>query len=398
MVSGRGVEWEGGVTYRRVEDTCKDEEEDGADEVDDGDGDVEAVRLLVHVGSKNAHGDQEDGLDDDQRDGLQGAAALGQGDEHALEEDVDEHGDDEVVGRRLELDVEEAPLVEGDRVGVEDVGRVLVHGDAAARQADDLARGPGEDGEHGEDGEDGQDHFRARVVARELPEAEHHHLREADEDDAEEDAFQDRGPAVAEVLELVALHPAHADQAFAAELEQQHPQHHEDDEDEEEDVAGQENVGHLDTTSEPHALDPPDDHGVGGIGPRGTATVATANNLTVKLLRGSSNQSVDVLQAALLDLHGRGRQAGQSGGGSAARGSLIPSRDLLNEADANDPHTPLEVLRPRGGDGREWNGGHADEGLRLEESEQSHRVRGHVRGRVRVAEPGGDGRRHERQA
>ena len=165
-----------------VKDASEDEEEDGADEVDDADCNVEAVGLLVHVWAQNADNDEEDCLDDNESNCLQRAIVLRQSDEHSFDENISEDWDNKVVGRGLELDVEESPLVERDGIGVENVSRILVHGHGSLRQANNLQGSPGKDDNHGDDGENGENDLTSRITNGKLPKAEDNHLRKANQD------------------------------------------------------------------------------------------------------------------------------------------------------------------------------------------------------------------------
>ena len=60
------LDWCTCCTYWLIEDVREYQQEDGADEVNDRDGDVERVGLLVHVGRHDADSDQEDSLDNDE--------------------------------------------------------------------------------------------------------------------------------------------------------------------------------------------------------------------------------------------------------------------------------------------------------------------------------------------
>lgn len=123
---------------RQGEDAGEEEQEDGVEEVEEADEDVENVGLLVHVGCEDTDDNEEDGLDYEEGDGLEGAAALAKSDKHTLEEEVTQDGDDEVVCSGLELDVEETPLVKRNGIRVEDVSRVLVHRHGATGKTNDL--------------------------------------------------------------------------------------------------------------------------------------------------------------------------------------------------------------------------------------------------------------------
>lgn len=107
---------------------------------------------------------------------------MAKADEHALQEDVEQYRYYEEVRGSLELDIEEAPLIERHWVRVEDVGGVLVHSNGALSDADDLGGGPSKNAHHRDDCEDGKCDFAGRVANSEFPEAEDDHLGEADED------------------------------------------------------------------------------------------------------------------------------------------------------------------------------------------------------------------------
>ena len=66
-------------TYRLIENSCEDKQEDNIEEIDGGDGDVESVGLLVHPWSKDANGDEKSCFDHYQGDSLGGTAVLGEG-------------------------------------------------------------------------------------------------------------------------------------------------------------------------------------------------------------------------------------------------------------------------------------------------------------------------------
>jgi len=82
----------------------------------------------------------------------------------------------------------------------------------------------------------------------------------------------------------------------------------------------------------------------------------------------------------------------------AARRTLVPGGKLLKEAHTDDTHGPLEVLRPRGDNGRKRHSAHAEEGLGLEVAEKRHGVGGDVSGGIGVPEPRGDGRYNQTHA
>ena len=125
-----------------VEYSRKNKHEDDIKEIHSGNGNVESIRFLVHPRSKNADSDQESRLDNHERNRLDCAVRLGERQKHSLDEDVEEERQDEVVRRGAELDVEESPLVQCRRIGVEDVRRIFVHADRPFGNAPDLQCGP----------------------------------------------------------------------------------------------------------------------------------------------------------------------------------------------------------------------------------------------------------------
>ncbi|KAH0281834.1 TRP-domain-containing protein, partial [Aureobasidium melanogenum] len=195
LVSGVGVLGEDGECRsdndgdeeNQREDSVEDEEEDTHDTIDQArklKKQMAMLKALVFLSI----------LDDEEGDGLECATTLTEGDKHALEKEVSQDWDDEVVGSGLELDVEEAPLVKRDGIRIEDVGRVLVHRDGTTGKTDDLGRSPGEYANHSEDSEDGKNDFGSRVTLGELPETENDHLRETDENQTEKNTFENGGP------------------------------------------------------------------------------------------------------------------------------------------------------------------------------------------------------------
>ena len=144
---------------RLVEDIGEDEQEDCVDEVDGADGDIHGIGALVHPWSQHTCGNQHNRLDNKQSDRLGSSALLGEGDEHALDEDVDQDWDDVVVGGSSELDVQETPLVQSSGVRVEDVCRVLVHLLRSAGNHDHLHGCPRQCRSHAEEEEDGEDNL-----------------------------------------------------------------------------------------------------------------------------------------------------------------------------------------------------------------------------------------------
>ena len=169
------------IAYRLVKDLGEEEQQDDIDKVDRGNGNVEDVCLLVHPRSQVGSASKQRQLDDEQSDSGDNLGRLRQGDEHALDEDVDKDRNDEPVGGGTVLDVEEAPFVQSSRVRVEDVSRVLVHDHRLLRKPDDLEGGETKRRSHGEDHENSEDDLSGRVAVRQLPETENAHLRISNE-------------------------------------------------------------------------------------------------------------------------------------------------------------------------------------------------------------------------
>jgi hypothetical protein len=208
------------LAYRLVENLRKHQEKDRADKIDHADRDIEAVRLLVHIRPHNTNANQVNRLNNYECNSLKDSVILSQSNEETLDEDIDQGWYDPEICSGLELNVEESPLIQRYRIRVEDVSRVLVHGNAPARKTDDFGGSPSQDGNHCEDRKDGQDNLSTRVTLGKLPEAENSHLRESDKDDAEHDAFQDSIPTVAKVLKLFALHTTYLREELADAFEE----------------------------------------------------------------------------------------------------------------------------------------------------------------------------------
>lgn len=116
-----------------------------------------------------------------------------------------------------------------------------------------------------------------------------------------------------------------------------------------------------------------------------------------EVLNSVRHCSTGTVESALLDLDGLGSSAGHDSRRGAASRALVPCSDVLDKADANDTHAPLEVLRPCRDNRRQADGSHADESLTLEVTEESHGIGSNVRGGVRVSQTGCDGGCDERK-
>lgn len=80
-----------------AKDVCENEEEDGVDKVHGADGDVERVGTLVHPWAAHASCYKRRGLDHNKSDRLHCSVSLGQSNKHALEHDIPQNGDNEVI-------------------------------------------------------------------------------------------------------------------------------------------------------------------------------------------------------------------------------------------------------------------------------------------------------------
>lgn len=73
------------VTYRFVEDTRKDHEEDGVHKVDDTDGDVEDIDFAVHPWPEIGNSNKVNSLNQNECNALDRPVSLSKGNEDALE-------------------------------------------------------------------------------------------------------------------------------------------------------------------------------------------------------------------------------------------------------------------------------------------------------------------------
>jgi len=125
-----------------LEDAGEDHQKYSVDKVDDADGNVEDVDLAIHPWPQVRNSDKVDALNENKSDTLNGTLGLGECNEDTLDEDISKHGDDPVVARTFELDVEETPSVEGSGVRVKDNNWALVHVDRVLSKSDDLVGSP----------------------------------------------------------------------------------------------------------------------------------------------------------------------------------------------------------------------------------------------------------------
>ena len=388
---------------RCTEDVGEDQQADAVEKVDDADGNVERVGALVHPRSENRGSDERSCFKNDESDGLGDAAALGQCNKHRLDEGVDQHGNDKVVRRGAELDVEESPFVQGLGIREQDVGRVAVHSHRATGNAHNLVAAPAQGSAHAQQHEDGKNNQSGGVDLSELPKTEDGHLGEPNEGAAEENALEDSDPAVSEVKELVALQPSLLGGQLKEALEGSDSHDGENDKEQEEDQSGHEKISRLNAHPECHTLDTVDKiaavaeldvaalgdgraHAIGSTRQHGSAALEQADSVAHRAVNSS-----------LLDLHGMGPQAVEDDGRLTACGALVPGEDCLHEPNPDDSHRPLEVLGPSLDDRREGNSSKSDNSLRLEETEEGERVGSNVGSGVGVTEAGDDSRRHESQ-
>ena len=82
---------------REVENIRQEEEEDSVEEVHGANDNVERVGALVHPRAHDGGGNKRGGLNNEERNSLEGAVGLSKGNEHALDDNVEEDRHDEVV-------------------------------------------------------------------------------------------------------------------------------------------------------------------------------------------------------------------------------------------------------------------------------------------------------------
>ena len=125
-------------TYWLIEYPTEDEKKYRVEKVEDGDGNIEAVGLLVHPWSQNTDCDEEDSFNDQKSDGLNDRNTLAKCHKYRLEENIQEHWEDEIVCSSAELNIKKSPFVQCSRIRVKDVGWVPVHRDRAPGNPNDL--------------------------------------------------------------------------------------------------------------------------------------------------------------------------------------------------------------------------------------------------------------------
>lgn len=383
----------------QAKDVGEDEKENCVDKVDGTNGNVERVGGLVHPGSENRSGNQITNFNDNEANSLSDAVLLGQGHKHGLDQGVDQNRNDEVVGRCSELDIEETPLVESLGIREEDVGRVAVHGDGAASDADNLTGTPGETEDHAKEEEDGQDNFGRRVALGKLPKAENSHLGETNQGQAEQNTLEDGEPAVAEVHELVLGHPVLANAELQDALEGGQGQERDDNKGAKEGQTCHEQVCRLNLGLEGNTLNTVD--GICAVIVLNVSTLGEVDNGSGHHCRATLEE-VDTargkLQTSLLNFDGNRANGVEDGFGGTASGSLIPSENILHESDLDNSHRPLEVLSPRRDNGGESNAGKTENSLRLEIAEKGERVGSDVSSRVGVTDTRHNGRGDKSQS
>lgn len=269
---------------------------------------------------------------------------MGEGDEHALDNSVAQRRDDEVVCRSAELDVEETPLVEGLGIRKENVSRVAMHGHGATRNSDNLEGSPSQSQGHTEKEEHSENDLGRGVSLGKLPETENRHLGETNQRHTEENSLQDSEPAVAELEELLALHPLLSDSQLAESLKGGDTKNGEDNENTEEGQASHEEVSRLDLGAEGNSLDSEDDVTAGGKLNVGSLGDDGGNGRNATL--GHSGGREGPVHRTLLNLDGGGRQGIEESGRSSTSCPLVPCEYILHELDADDTHRPNEVLSP----------------------------------------------------
>ena len=357
---------------RLVKDAGEEEEQNRVDKRDHGDGDVVDVALLVHPRSKNAHRNEHQSIQNEECDHLHHRRLLTESHKHALDEDVGQRRKEEVVRRCFVLHVQEPPLVETGRVGVENVRRVPVHGHGPLGQENNLERGPSERDENRQEDDHGQDHFGRGIMLRKLPQAEDGHLREPDQRNAEHDAADHNLPPVPKVTELVPPQVAGFRQNLANDLEPSDDDEHGARKDDVEHDAREEDVGPFDARSEPDPLN-----------------AAQDDRAHLRSLRSPGDGVADQFGCRIQrpfpptqQLHRRCGEVGKQRRRRAPGRPLVPSRDGLKKTEPDDTHAPLEILGPRFHDRRHPHRGHAEDRLALEVTEHGEHRGCHVGGRV----------------
>lgn len=177
---------------------------------------------------------------------------------------------------------------------------------------------------------------------------------------------------------------------FACPLEADDEKHDQSHEDDEEDETRQEDVGCFNSSDESDTL-----NSTYFLGFRSGLLRAVSFG---KGPHGSSHYTSRSIKSSLLkDLNRSGREVGEKCCGSSSRRPLVPGTNILKKPDANDTHTPLEILSPRLDNGRQVDSSHTNHGLRLVEVKEGKSVRRNVSSSVRVPEAGGDSRSSQTQ-
>lgn len=104
-----------GNTYL-VEDVGENKQANGVEKIDDRNGYVKDVHLLVHPRTHNTGSDERAGLDYNKPNGLCDARVLAKTNEEAFDQVVNGDGQDEIVSRCPELNVQETPFVQSVRI------------------------------------------------------------------------------------------------------------------------------------------------------------------------------------------------------------------------------------------------------------------------------------------
>jgi len=118
----------------------------------------------------------------------------------------------------------------------------------------------------------------------------------------------------------------------------------------------------------------------------------------MKLHGTAGEETLGNVDGTLLNFNRLGRQLRQDSAGSASSRALVPGSDVLDKADTDDTHAPLEVLSPRSDNGRKRNSSHTDQRLGLEVTEERKSVGSDVSGGVGVSETRRDGRDEKSEA
>ena len=169
-----------------VKDIGEDEHEDGVQEVENGRSDGKAIGGSVHVRLHHNSGNQHSGLHHNKHDGLGDPGGLGESSDHASDDSRGQDRQDEVVSLGAVVDIQETPLGQGHRVGVQGVGWVLIQSLGRLRALENSEDGIEEDHAHHQPHANRQDDLGCRISLDQFPHTDGTHLRVSQGDNAVE--------------------------------------------------------------------------------------------------------------------------------------------------------------------------------------------------------------------